>query len=164
MRITEKQLRQIIRETLIREAEAITVGDVKKALEYAKGKKMKDAVIAMTKEAGKKAGMFGIKSVLSFIPGAGAIASGIEAGMEMKDLYSAAMSTKPEDKKDNPLWDYLTIDPDTSGIVDDAVEARFIKDLADRIAALSDDVTLPDADEQLNSWLKGEFGGTHMAK
>ena len=43
----------------------------------------------------------------------------------------------------------ITIDPDTSAIVDDALEAEFIKLLGDRIKYLDDDDELPDADTQL---------------
>lgn len=56
------------------------------------------------------------------------------------------------------------MDPDTSAIVDDEVEERFVKDLDGAIAGLSDDATLPDADEQLANWLKGKFSGAHVTR
>lgn len=161
----ERHLRLLIREelSLLHEVD-ITVGDVKKALEYARGKRVKDAAAEVAKEAGKKAGMLGLKSVLSLIPGAAAVQDAIETGMELKDLYSAATSVTPDVKKANPLWDILTVDPDTTAILDDEVEARFIKALGARVAALPDDTKLPDADTQLNNWMKGEFGGTQVTK
>ena len=165
MRITEAQLRKIIRRELDRLDEAqLTVGDVKAALKYAKGKKMKAAAAEAAKEAGKKAGMLGVKSVLSLFPGAAAVAEYIETGMELKDIYSAAKSAKPNEKESNPLWDMLTIDPDISSIVDDEVESRFVSDLADRVSNLPDETALPDADEQLANWLKRKFSGAHITK
>lgn len=165
MRITEAQLRKIIRREINRLDEAqLTVGDVKGALKYAKGKKIKAAAAAVAKEAGKKAVPLGIKSVLSLVPGVAGAAEWIEKGIELTDMYTAAASMKPKEKESNPLWDMITIDPNTSSIVDDGVESRFISDLADSVANLPDETALPDADEQLANWLKGKFSGAHIAK
>lgn len=152
-------LREAIRE-ILREEETIRVGDVRQALAAAKGKKIKDAAAAVAKEAGKKGAM----AVLQMIPIAGGAVAAIEKGMELKDLYDAAMSIKPDEKKKNPLWDFLSIDPDTSAIVDDKVEADFVKALADKVAVLDDSDELPDADTQLTGYLKGEFKGAHVSK
>lgn len=160
MRTKETQLlREAIRE-MLREEQTIRVGDVRQALAAAKGKKIKDAAAAVAKEAGKK----GVEWALKQIPVAGGVLDAIEKGMELKDLYDAAMSVKPEEKKKNPLWDFLSIDPDTSAIVDDKVETDFVKALADKVNVLDDDDELPDADRQLAGYLKGEFGGAHVSK
>jgi len=158
-----KNSTQLLRETIrqiLREEETIRVGDVRAALKAARGKKIKDAAIEMGKEASKK----GALAVLKMIPVAGSAVQAIETGLELKDMYDAATSIKPEEKKKNPLWDFLTIDPNTSAIVDDKVEADFVKALADKVSALDDNDELPDADTQLSGYLKGEFDGAHVSR
>lgn len=154
-------------ESLLREAirlaiheETIKAGDLRAALDAAKKKQNIEKAKAAAKEAGKK----GVMAALGLIPGAGTLVGAIEAGMELKDLYDAAKDIDPETKKKNPLWDLLTIDPDTSAIVDDAVEAEFVSSLGDRVKYLDDDDDLPDADTQLASYLKGKFDGSHVKK
>lgn len=165
MRTTEAALRRVIREELTRIHEAeLTVGDVKAALKYAKGKRAKDAAAEFAKEAGKKAAAVGVKSFLSIVPGLAGLADAVEAGLELKDLYDAASSATPEQKKANPLWDRLTVDPDTSRIIDDEVEDRFATELGNRISDLPDDAVLPDADTQLRDWLKDRYSGAHVTK
>jgi mannose/fructose/N-acetylgalactosamine-specific phosphotransferase system component IIB len=166
MILTEGELRRIIRRALMEDAaaEEVTVGDVKKALKYAKGKKLKDAAIEISKEAGKKAAVSGVKSVLSIIPGLAGVADAVEKGMEIKDLYDAAMSANPEQKKKNPLWDMLTVDPDTSAIVDDGVEQEFVNSLADKVSSLPDDAKIPNADAQLKGYLKDKYSGAYVSK
>jgi len=165
VRITESQLRGVIREELARLSEAdLTVGDVKAALKYARGKRAKDAAAEFAKEAGKKAAAVGVKSFLSIVPGLAGLADAVEAGLELKDLYDAAASATPEQKKANPLWDRLTVDPDTSRIIDDEVEDKFATELGNRISDLPDDTPLPDADTQLSSWLKDRYSGAHVTK
>lgn len=153
MRITESQLRRIIREEL-------TVGDLRDALAAAKGKK----IAAAAKEMGKTAAKKGAMSILGLIPGATSIVGAIETGMEIKDLYDAATSINPEEKKSNPLWDFLTIDSDTSQIVDDAVEQKFVKDIADRVQGMPADSKLPNIDTQLNNWLSKNYNNSKISK
>ena len=106
----------------------------------------------------------GLKALLSLVPGAAGVADAVEKGAELKDFFDAAMSVSPEEKKKNPVWDLITIDPDTSAIVDDALEAEFIKLLGDRIKYLDDDDELPDADTQLKNFLKNKFNKSHVTK
>jgi hypothetical protein len=163
MRLTESHLRQLIREFLILEADSMTVGDLRQALSYAKGKKAKAAAAEFAKEAGKKAGLAGVKTVLSFIPGAAGVADYIEKGADIADLAKAAKdSLSPKEKKTNPLWDKLSIDPQTAAIVDDGVEDQFIVDLGRMIDGMSDDSEIPNADTQLASWLKSRYSGRHI--
>lgn len=159
---THNYLRALIRETIMLEAEVdnITAGDVRQALKYAKGKNMKDVAAAVA----KRTGMLGVKSLLSFFPGAGAIVDTIEAGADIKDLYDAAQSSKTTEKKSNPLWDILTIDPDTSTILDDKVEQDFINDISAEIETLPDNAKLPNADTQLNNYLKTMHNNTYITK
>jgi len=168
MKKDEKLLREYIRESIkgkspINELN-IRVGDLRDAMKYAKGKNIKNALAQVSKEAGKKGVALGLKALVSLIPGAGAVASAIETGAELKDLYDAAASVSPEEKKKNPVWDTISIDPDTSAIVDDALEEEFIKLLRDRIKYLDDDDELPDADSQLNNFLKNKFNKAHVTK
>lgn len=166
MRKEEKLLREYIRES-INNKKAINelrVGDLRDAMKYARGKKIKDAFAEVSKEAGKKGVAVGLKALLSLVPGAAGVADIVEKGAELKDFYDAAMSVSPEEKKKNPVWDKITIDPDTSAIVDDALEAEFINLLGDRIKYLDDDDELPDADKQLNNFLKNKFNKSHVTK
>ena len=166
MRLTESQLRTIIRRALV-EAESgdgITVGDVRGALEYAKGKKIEDAIKSVASKATKKGAKVGVKSVLSLIPGAAGFVDAVEAGLEIKDLYDAALSVTPKQKKSNPLWDMLTVDPNTSQIVDDAVEQEFVDSLGEKIAGMPDDAKIPNADDQLKSYLRDKYAGAYITK
>lgn len=157
----ERELRLLIREELMRLDEApTTVGDVKKALEFAKGKKREELAKAVGRQAAKSVGM----AVVKQIPILGNVANALEAGLELKDLYSTLKSVDPTVKQKNPLWDKMTIDPETAAIVDDEVEERFIDSLGQRVQGLPDDTELPDADEQLASWLKGKYSGAHVTK
>lgn len=158
MNDSEKLLRETIR--CILAESTLKVGDVKAALTAAKKSQNIEKAKAAAKEAGKK----GIMMALNMIPGAGAIASAIEGGLELKDLYDAAKDMDPKDKKKNPLWDILTIDPETSAVVDDGVEGKFIKDLSQNVMSRGDNEDLPDADSMLKIWLKNKYSGTHIAK
>lgn len=154
-------LRALIRESLLcEEFPEITVGDVKTALKYAKEKGTEEAI----KAASKKTGKLGVKTILSLIPGAGAVADAFEAGLHIKDIYDSAMSVSPKMKKINPLWDMLAIDPETSAIVDDGVETEFIKTLGQKVATLPDDEKMPNADEQLRDYLKSKYSNTYITK
>lgn len=168
MKKEEKLLREYIRESINNKSSIneinIRVGDLRSAIKYAKGKKIKDALAQVTKKGAEKGTIFGLKALASLIPGAAALADAAEKGMEIKDIFDAAMSVSPEEKKKNPVWDMITIDPDTSAIVDDALEAEFIKLLGDRIKYLDDDDELPDADTQLKNFLKNKFNKSHVTK
>lgn len=164
----EKVLRRYIRESIhhrrLLNEDVLTVGDLRAAIQYAKGKKLKDAAVEVAKEAGKKGLQLGMKALLSLVPGASFVADAAETGMELKDLYDAGKNVSPEQKKKNPVWDKITVDPDTSAIVDDAVEAEFVSLLNDRIKYLDDDMELPDADVQLANFLKAKFNKAYVTK
>jgi hypothetical protein len=157
MRLTEGELRRLIREV-------ITVGDVRTALKYARDKRDKEAAIAAAKAAGGKVMKKGVEAVMGLFPGGGTLWSVVSGAKDIADIVSAAANTGPEEKKKNPLWDQLTVDPDTSAIVDDEVEERFVKDLAGAVEGLPDGDPFPDADDQLANWLKGKFSGAHVRK
>ena len=152
-RLLQETIRLIIRED-------IRVGDIKAALAATKKAKNFKQAGAMLKTAGKATAM----SILGMFPGAGTISAALQAGMEFKDIYDAAKDLDPKEKEANPLWDLLTIDPETSAIVDNGVESDFISTLADKANMLDDDDELPDADTQLAGYLKGKYSGTYIKK
>jgi len=166
--VTESQLRRLVREVIL--TEAIKVGDVKQALGYVKSQKLKRA----GQEVGKIATKAGGKALIGVLTGGlsdrikDVIDFSVEAGEigadTISSLYPALMKLPPKEKESHPLWDKLTIDPDTAAIVDDSIEDKFLKSLEVKIAGLSDDDELPDADEQLADWLKDEFSGAHVTK
>ena len=88
----------------------------------------------------------------------------LDAAEPLKGMYDAAKDVDPEAKKSNMLWDLMTIDPDTSAIVDDAIEDNFIKALQAKVAQLSDNDMIPDADELLKQYLTNKYRGAHVAK
>jgi hypothetical protein len=173
MRITESQLRRIVRQELavsmIEHAvltEAVTVGDVKQAIEIAK--KAKNAETA--KQGAVAVGKPAVKALVGlFTAGLGpiiidAVEAGMEAGEVAWDLYGASQSIKPAQKNSHPLWQKLTVDPETSKILDDSVEDEFANHLEQQIRGLADTDELPDTDELLRDWMKGKYSGAHVAK
>ena len=157
-------LRRVIREMVLAEAD-VTVGDVKDALE-ALGKAK---TIEKAKAGIKSLGLFAVGKVLNAMqempsPTLQSIGQAGELGMGLFDFVMAVKGTEPEAKKSNPVLNALTIDPETSAIVDDEVEARFVKELASTIAGMAPSTKLPDADKALANWLKGKFGGAHVTK
>jgi hypothetical protein len=171
MKLSIGQLRRIIKEELIvAEKEVflrkslhegtIRVKDLKDALELLGKHKTREKAWAAAKSAGKT----GLKALIGLLPLGGAVTAAIEGGDAVKDMYDAAKDVDPKEKKKNPLWDLMTIDPDTSAIVDDAVEGEFIKALQARVAQLSDNDVIPDADELLRRYLTNKYRGAHVTK
>ncbi len=158
MRITESSLRKIVKEEislqLLREAaesEKITVGELRAAIKYAEGKSKADA-----RKAAVAAGATdGTLAVLQMIPYFGV---GVGIGQILKSMYTSFnVADKPKLKVTNPLWDIMKIDPVASAIIDDEVERDFIKHLNRLIRNLDDDDQIPNADEQLQTWLKNTY-------
>ncbi len=158
MRITESSLRKIVKEEislqLLREATEsgkITVGELKAAIKYAEGKNKAQARL----EAAKAGATEGTLAALQMIP---VIGTGFSAFGVLKSIYTTfSREKKPKAKTQNPLWDILTIDEMTSALLDDAVEKEFIKDLDELISRLDDDDEIPDADKQLQAWLRHNY-------
>jgi len=140
--------------------DTIKVGDIRKALKLARDLKGKEAKA----EFSKKAATLGVKTVLGMIPALGAVSNILDKGLDVKDLYDAAKSASPKEKKANQLWDFITIDPESSAILDDKVESDFIDALSQKVSVLDDEDELPDADTQLASYLKGKYSGAHVTK
>jgi hypothetical protein len=154
MRIRLEELRSIVGSVLAESENAkLTVGDVRTALDLVADEEELEAA----KRAAKKAGQKGAWMLLSLVPGLG-------AAEKIWDVYKAAKGTEPEVKKSNRLWDYLTIDPEKSDILDPGLEHEFIKQFAKSIEGRSDEEELPDIDDQLDAFLKARFDGNHITK
>ena len=160
----ETLLREAIRSILLEDTGTMTVGHLRNALRVAKGIGSEEKMKAAGKEAAKRGLTKGAGALIGLIPGGGTIWSAIEAGIDVKGVYKAATKLTPEEKKANPLWDFITIDPDTSAIVDDGVESNFIIALGDSVDGLPDNAEIPDADVQLTNYLKDKFSGAHITK
>lgn len=175
----EKLLREYVRESLvlgtlaqedvIAERIVYTAGDLRQALQYIQ----KHKNIAKAKEAAKsvgKAAVVGLISVLSGGAGAPALIAAaakmgaIEAGTAAYDAYKAAQELDPAEKKKNPFFDYLSVDPDATAIVDDKLEDDFEKEFLSRLRYYDDEDELPDADRAFTSWLKNKFNQSHVTK
>lgn len=155
-RDSEALLREAVREVLITE---ITVGDLRKAMALLR----KNKNIEKAKEAAKALGLAVVGKVLD---GAGAdvLKNVGELGMAAWDIYKSVDGVDAKKKEKNPVLDTMTIDPQKAAILDDEVEARFLKALADAVDGLPDSANLPDADVVLSTWLKDEFQGAHVTK
>jgi len=154
-------LKEAIRFILLNE---VKVGEIKKAMELVRNNKKKDAAVAAAKEAGKKGLKAGIGALIGLIPGGGTIWSAMESGSEIADVIMAASKEiSPEEKKKNPIWDQLTIDPDTAAIVDDAVEANFLKDMQNAVNRAPDDQDV-DLDVMLSNFLKRNYNRKHISQ
>ena len=134
MKITKKQLRRIIRETLLKESrlrrvvnekvavnpitqkaeldKLNTLGDLRKLVKKAKSKKQ-DAI----RGSGVKDAATGMLADL--IPGAGTI----------KDLGTAAMKAYklPDEATAQSALEFMNVDDDMSKIINDEIENKFIK-------------------------------------
>jgi hypothetical protein len=144
---------------VLKEAEdRVTVGAIKAALSYMKGKSADEAKQAIAKKTVNVATQIGLKAILSMIPGGSFLPDALEQGMNLKDIYSAGKeSVTPADKKKNPFWDIMTIDPRTLAIVDDKVEFEFLRDFESAIEGRPDSEPLPDIDIVLNNYLKKKY-------
>jgi len=149
--MTEAKIRSFVKKVLKEDDGRIkSVGELKKALQAARGQKVKNVADAYA----KKAGFLGLKAALGLIPGGGTLATAIEAGAEIKDVIDTVRSIDPKAKKNSPLWDILSIDPNIADVVDAKVEDDFIKDYAQGVERLPDDSPIPDADVAFSTWLK----------
>jgi hypothetical protein len=161
MRITESALRKIVREEisfqLLREvAESeITVGDLRDTLKLAKrikGNPTASKIADVSKAIGGTASDVASEVILGAIPGAG-LAKALAGGA--LNIFSAAKgSPKPKDPKAAQLWDLLTIDKDSQDVLDDGIVDEFVEELDDKVADLPDDAKIPNADTQLQNFLK----------
>ena len=161
----DRLLREAIREVLL-EADPgpLTVGDVKKAIAVAQEKGVQKAKAEAGKMAKEKALTSFGKILGGFVPGVGSAVEFFEAGKDIYGILARMKDVDPKTKESHPLWDKLTIEPNTAAVLDSAVEDRFVKDLGAAVAGLPDNTPLPDADVQLTDWMKVNYGGTHVAK
>ena len=124
-----------------------TYGELKKAL--------KDITL---KQKGTKVGKVAVDVILNAIPGLG-------AAKNTYDLVKAAFS-KPDDKKSNTWLDRLDVDDEASAIIDDTVEAGFLKAIAQAIDKSPDDQKLDpnfDMNDKLIDFLSKKYKGRTIA-
>lgn len=152
--LTEQRFRRILAEG------DYTIGDLRAVLELVKTHKTKEKAIA----AAEKTGKVGIKALIGLFPFGGAITAALDAVEPLKDIYDAVKDVDGGSKKKNKLLDLLSIDPDTSAIVDDQVEQEFIKTLQQQIVGRPDNQPIPDADELLKKYLTSKYRGAHVAR
>jgi len=156
MKITQRQLRRIIREesfrALLSEAspEIENVGDLKAALAAASGKKRDEQGKAALKDFGKG-------FLADLIPGGGTVLS-------IHDLLKSTYTMDDEARTGTAL-DYLDVDDNISAIVDNPIETKFLNALAKEVEAMSDDTPLEDLNmtNLLSRYLKGEFNQRTVA-
>ena len=157
IRITESQLQQLVC-TLNERRMQPTVGDVKKALtQYAK---MDDG--SKAKKIALKGGTSVAKALIGAFPFGGTLTAALDAGADIKDIWSMAQKSKP--KQQNWLWNLLTIDDDTAAIVDDEVEKTFIDKMRTDADSLNDADPFPDIDELFGNYLRNRFNNAHVTK
>ena len=140
-------LREYIRKTLRESNEdrnIETVGDLKKLIKVATSKKREDQGKAAFKDLAS--GM-----IADLIPGMGTAKGAFDA---LKAMYSM-----PDEKRTGTALDYLDVDDPVSAIVDDNVENRFLKAVAEKLESFPDDTKLIDFNmtKQLASFIKKEF-------
>lgn len=120
-----------------------TYGDLKRAIK-----------LIILKQKGEKIGSVALDQIINLIPGA-------SAAKTTFDFIKAAMS-KPDTQKTGTWLDKLDIDDETSAIVDDTVEAGFMKALSASIDSMSDDQPLEgdfNMNQKLVDYLKSTYKG-----
>tara|TARA_Y100000310_G_scaffold101993_1_gene100145 strand:- start:2356 stop:3720 length:1365 start_codon:yes stop_codon:yes gene_type:complete len=156
VRITEHQLRRIIRGSLS-EAAPPTVGAVLDAIEAIQGAENKAAKKEKLKDIAKKVGWEAVKfiPVLAGLPAIGELISNAK---KAGDVYKLAKKT-PDEKvaKDDVVLDMLDIDDQYQLMLDDALEAEFDEQAVEKLNSLPRDALLPDMTAELEKWVKGNF-------
>jgi hypothetical protein len=131
-----------------------TFGDLKKALKtYVEVKGRKEKIVKR-KDIGKSA----VKLAIDFIPYAGAVINSAELLGKMMNM--------PDEKRPEGFLSNFDLDDYTSKIVDNNIEAEFLKYLIEKIENTSDDKLIKDFDMtvELNNYLKQNYGGRSVKK
>ena len=156
MRITEHQLRRIIRVSLNEDSRP-TIGAVLDAIEAIQGAETAAAKKAKLKAIAKKVGWEAVKfiPVLAGLPAVGSI---INNAKKAGDVYKLAKKT-PDEKvaKDNAVLDLLDIDDQYQLMLDDALEAEFDKEAIEKLNSMPRDALLPDMTANLEKWVKDKY-------
>lgn len=159
--------RTLLRETIrqiLREESALKVGDIRQALDAAKGDSEKSDIATISKSAARKLGRRAAGLAINTLPGGSVAWTAFNVARDMRDLYKKAKHIPDSEKKKNPLWDYLTLDPEIADILDDGVEQEFVDWLATKVEDMPDDAYLPNAEDQLADYLMRYYGGHYIAK
>jgi hypothetical protein len=177
MRITKRQLRKLIRETMDRqyllseknwEKEAAklddedeeqadeirTIGDLKNLIKQAKAKKRGDQTKENIKGAIKDAI---VDEILGKIPFAGTAKTLFDFVKSSYDL--------PDESRTGTALDHLDVDDDVAKIVDDPIENAFLEAFGEKLDGMSDDQALEDLNmtKNLSDYLEGEFNSRTVA-
>ena len=131
-----------------------TFGDLKKALKtYVEVKGRKEKIVKR-KDIGKSAA----KLAIDFIPYAGAVINSAELLGKMMNM--------PDEKRPEGFLSNFDLDDYTSKIVDNNIEAEFLKYLIEKIENTSDDKLIKDFDMtvELNNYLKQNYDGRSVKK
>ena len=152
MKITERKLRKLIREAIIRNhllnedpsRNISTVGDLKALIKSVTSKKKE--------EQGKAAFKDMTADILSDLVPGGSTIKGIFGAI--KGMYSL-----PDEKRSGTALDYMDVDDDVSAIVDDPIENAFIKAVSDKIEGMPDDTQLKSLDmtNLLSQYIGSQF-------
>lgn len=131
-----------------------TFGELKKALKVYIDEKGNKQKISKRKDMGKSAAKFAI----DFIPYAG-------AAVNMAELLGKIMNT-PDEKRPKGFLSTFDLDDYTSRIVDNDIEAEFLKYLVEKINSADDDKPLKgfNMTSELNNYLKQNYGGRFVKK
>lgn len=156
-------LRETIRQ-ILREEAALKVGDIRRALDAAKGDSDKSDIASISKSAARKLGRRAAGLAINTMPGGSVAWAAFNVARDMRDLYKKAKHIPDSEKKKNPLWDYLTLDPETADILDDDVEQDFVDWLAAKVEDMPDDAYLPNAEDQLADYLMRYYNGHYITK
>lgn len=142
-------VRLIIEEESSPTTNGATFGELKKALKlYADSKGREEKI-----KSKKKIGKIAAKIALDFIPFAGAISNTTE-------LVGALMNIKDEDRPKGFLTNF-DLDDYTSKIVDNKIEALFLKHILKVINDKDENELIKDFDmtDELNRFLQNNFSG-----
>ena len=163
MRITESQLRKIIREE-IEDLQEIKWPSFAKSQkidpQIATMKDLRALIKQVNSDKRTEKGVEGLKDVgmgllADLIPGGGTALTMIQT---LKGMYSA-----PDEKKTNTKLDLLNIDDEISKIVDDTVEDNFLEKAAEQIQDLPDDAPVPNMTQILSNYLKKNYDSRTVA-
>lgn len=162
--MSERLLRETISAILSERQAAVKVGDLKKALAIVKKEKSIEKAKEIGKTALKKGTETGARALIGLFPGGGTAWEVIKGAAGVGELvWKAAKDSSHEEKKQNKLWDYITIDPESTAILDDDVEDMFIKDYSLEVQGRDDEQYIPGADDALELYLTNKFGGRHIS-
>ena len=104
----------------------------------------------------KKAGAKIASTIIGLLPGVGKVYKAIKTAKSIPEAFKILNGTS-DSVKTNTGMDRLNIDDDYSKIVDDDIENGFLDDFLAKLSELPDDAPIPDANAQLEDYLRFKF-------